>query len=175
MKKSVRYITYTAMGIALYVVLSMTMKIPLISHISLDLGYIAIALMCYHFGAISGMIVAGAGCVINSLITSGWFPPGWFVGNLMIGMICGLVYKNLRFELSSKRLYNIACALITVVVVFGGICGIKTVIECQMYSIPYAVKIPKNAIAALTDSIVMVLGLLLAQHKAFNGLGKKVE
>lgn len=50
-------ISITALGIALYVVLSMTVKIPLIAHISLDLGYIVFAFYCYHFGTVSGMIV----------------------------------------------------------------------------------------------------------------------
>ena len=94
MMTNTKKITFTAIGIALYVVLSMSMKIPLIAHISLDLGYIAFALYCYHFGAISGMIVGGVGCVLISLITTGWFPPGWFLGNLVIGLICGCLYKK---------------------------------------------------------------------------------
>lgn len=175
MKKTTRYITVTAMGIALYVVLSMTMKIPVISHISLDLGYVAIALMCYHYGAISGMIVAGAGCVLNSLISSGWFPPGWFVGNLVIGLVCGLVYTRLAKFNITRVYYNVLCILITVAMVFIGVGGIKTLIECHLYNIPIAVKLPKNAIAALMDSIVMSIGLLFAQHRAFNGLKKLVK
>ena len=94
MMTNTKKITFTAIGIALYVVLSMSMKIPLIAHISLDSGYIAFALYCYHFGAIPGMIVGGVGCVLISLITTGWFPPGWFLGNLVIGLICGCLYKK---------------------------------------------------------------------------------
>lgn len=149
-------ITFTAIGIALYVVLSMSMKIPLIAHISLDLGYVAFALYCYHFGAISGMIVGGVGCVLISLITTGWFPPGWFLGNLVIGLICGRLYKH------NATISNI---IITIIAVAIGILGIKTVIECKLYGIPYAVKIPKNAIAFITDAIVMSAGTLFAQNK----------
>ena len=149
-------ITFTAIGIALYVVLSMSMKIPLIAHISLDLGYIAFALYCYHFGAISGMIVGGVGCVLISLITTGWFPPGWFLGNLVIGVICGCLYRH------DATINNI---IITIIAVAIGILGIKTVIECKLYSIPYTVKIPKNAIAFITDAIVMSAGTLFARNK----------
>ena len=149
-------ITFTAIGIAMYVVLSMSMKIPLIAHISLDLGYIAFALYCYHFGAISGMIVGGAGCILISLITTGWFPPGWFLGNLVIGLICGCLYKH------DATINNI---IITIIAVAIGILGIKTVIECKLYGIPYAIKIPKNAIAFITDAAVMSAGTLFARNK----------
>ena len=87
MKKTTK-ITLTAVGVAMYVVLSMIAKIPVIAHISLDLGYIVLAVYCYHMGAVSGMIVGGAGCVLVSLLTTGWFPPGWFAGNLLIGLWC---------------------------------------------------------------------------------------
>lgn len=173
MKKSTLYITYTALGIALYVVLSMTMKIPVISHISLDLGYIAFALMCYHFGAIPGMIVGGAGCVLNSLISSGWFPPGWFVGNLVIGLVCGLIYKMARKNPTRGR--TVLAIITTFIAVFVGVGLIKTVIECHLYGIPFAVKLSKNSIAALMDSVVMSAGLLFARHPAFAKLNKKVE
>ena len=85
--KNTTKITLTAVGIAMYVVLSMIAKIPVIAHISLDLGYIVLAVYCYHMGAVSGMIVGGAGCVLVSLLTTGWFPPGWFAGNLLIQLV----------------------------------------------------------------------------------------
>lgn len=41
--KNTTKITLTAVGVAMYVVLSMIAKIPVIAHISLDLGYIVLA------------------------------------------------------------------------------------------------------------------------------------
>lgn len=140
--KTTKYITLIAMGIALYVALSMAVKIPLIAHISLDLGYIVLAVYCYHMGAFAGMVVGGIGCTLVSLITSGWFPPGWLIGNLIIGLMCGLTYLKKNSILST-----VVNAIITILAVAFGILGAKTVIECYLYTIPYSIKLPKNAIA----------------------------
>ena len=148
----IKKLTYTAIGISLYVTLSMVLKIPVIGHIGLDLGYIVLAIYCMRFGAISGAIVGAIGCAFVSLIMSGWFPPGWFVGNLVIGLICGKLYTK------GNMLFNIA---LTGIAVIFGILVIKTVIECYMFSIPFIVKIPKNAIAAIMDIFVMWIGLFV--------------
>ena len=152
-----RKVAYTGMGIALYVVLSMVAKIPVIAHISLDLGYIAFAIALYHMGALYGTIVGAAGCVIISLLTTGWFPPGWFVGNIAIGLICGLGFGRQRWKSAIVR-----DIIICVIAVAIGILGLKTIIECILYGIPLAVKIPKNAVAFVMDAIVMSAGVVLA-------------
>lgn len=157
--KNTTKITLTAVGIAMYVVLSMIAKIPVIAHISLDLGYIVLAVYCYHMGAVSGMIVGGAGCVLVSLLTTGWFPPGWFAGNLLIGLMCGVFYH--RRDGVVETMVNISITIAAVVI---GILGIKTVIECALYGIPYAVKLPKNGVACVMDAAVMIAGVLFAQH-----------
>ena len=143
----------TALGIALYAALSMTLKIPLISHIALDLGYIALAIYAYIFGPAIAAIVGALGCTIISLLTTGWFPPGWFLGNIVIGYVCGRWYKE------DKIVCN---CVISVAAVFIGILCIKTGVECAMFSIPLVVKLPKNAIAALVDAIVMCIGVYIA-------------
>lgn len=154
-----RKIALTALGIALYVCLSMTVKIPLIAHISLDFGYIVLAVYCYHFGPISGAIVGGCGCVLVSLITSGWFPPGWLIGNVLIGVICGLSYEH------DKPIKNMVISIFMVII---GIFWIKTVVECTMYNIPYEVKTVSNGVAAITDSIVMCIGVFIAPKIPIN-------
>jgi hypothetical protein len=39
---------------------------------------------------------------------------------------------------------------------------VKTFIECGLYSIPLLVKIPKSVTAFAIDTIVMIIGLLVA-------------
>lgn len=152
-----RKIAYTGMFIALYVVLSMSAKIPVVAHISLDLGYIAFAIALYHMGIISGTIVGAAGCAIISMLTTGWFPPGWFAGNIAIGLICGFGIS--RRETTGATFRNIIVCVIAVAI---GILGLKTIIECALYGIPFAVKLPKNAIAFAMDTLVMMFGMALA-------------
>lgn len=149
----------TALGVALYVCLSMAIKTPLVAHIGIDFGYIVLAVYCYHFGWLSGMAVGGIGCAIVSMITSGWFSPGWFLGNLLIGGVCGLVFAK------GKRLRNMAICIVMVTV---GVMLIKSVVECAMFSIPLGVKLLNNGIAAATDCIVMCVGVLIAEELPFN-------
>lgn len=158
-------ICLTALGIALYVALSLTIKIPLIAHISLDLGYIVLAVYCYHFGAISGAVVGGAGCVLISLLTSGWFPPGWMLGNILIGTICGFLYRK------GKLISNV---LISAGAVILGVWLVKTVVECNLYKIPYGVKFVSNGIASIADAIVMCIGVFVAT-KLSKVIEKKVK
>lgn len=153
MKKSIKWLTLVALGIALYFVLSLSIKIPLINHISLDLGYIVLAVYCYAMGWLPGMIIGGTGCVLISLLTSGWFPPGWFLANLLIGSGCGLFYKQ------DRPIYN---SFISVIFVFLGVMLIKSLVESYMFGIPLEAKLITNAIAASTDSLGMVIGVLIA-------------
>ena len=50
MDNKIKMIAYYGLGIALYVVLGMAMKVPLIGHIGLDLGYVAFGCYLYLFG-----------------------------------------------------------------------------------------------------------------------------
>ena len=154
-----RKVAFTGMGIALYVVLSMVAKIPVIAHISLDLGYIAFAVILYHIGVIPGTIVGAAGCVLVSLLTTGWFPPGWLVGNIVIGLMCGLLIQ--RDGTWQATIINV---FVCVVAVGIGILGLKTLIECHLYGIPLMVKLPKNAVAFAMDAVVMSAGMVFAQR-----------
>ena len=145
-------ITTLGIGIALYVALSAMIKIPLVGHIQTDMGYIAFGVFCVLFGWL-GAIVGVIGCLIESLIFSGWLPVGWMAGQLAIGVICGVAYK--------KTSNKVICSLITVVAVFIGIAIIKTGIECVLYSIPLNVKFVKNFTAFVADSIPMLIGMFL--------------
>lgn len=149
-----------ALGVALYVALSMVAKIPVIGHIGLDLGYIVLAVYCWMFGGVVGGVVGAVGCCFVSLLASGWFPPGWCVANLYIGLCCGWRYgpsNHIRGEKPRSAQY-----VYTVGTVMVGVGIIKTLIECQLYGIPLEVKAPKNIIAAVIDIITMCIGLYIA-------------
>ena len=146
-------IAYLGIGIALYVVLGMMVKIPLISHIQTDLGYIAFGVALYMLGPVA-CVVGIIGCLFESLLVTGWVPIGWMVGQLAIGIICGIAYKRIK-----SIPVNI---LITIAAVFLGVGVIKTGIECVLYDIPLLVKFPKNLIATIADIIPMIAGYFLA-------------
>ena len=141
---------------ASYCVLSMMMKVPFIGAISLDLGYIALTIGCAMFG-IWGAFIGAVGCGIESILLSPYgFSISWFTANLIIGLGCGFVFKH------TKSTWKRVIAIIIFVAL--GILGAKTVIECNLYGIPLEVKIVKNAVAFLVDTITMTVGLPIANR-----------
>lgn len=161
MDKKLKLICNLGMGIAIYTVLGMMVKIPLIGHIQTDLGYIAFGAYLYLFGA-PAAIVGIVGCLFESLLVSGWVPIGWMLGQLVIGLICGFMLKRVgRYKRKSIKVLAIV-ALVTASV-FLGIGFVKTIIECKLYSIPYEIKFAKNAVAATADVIPMLLGIYIGK------------
>lgn len=155
-KLTTNKLTAVAILTALYCVLSSMMKIPIIGAISLDLGYVALAIACLAFGT-WGAFVGAVGCGTESILFSPYgFSIGWFVANLIIGLGCGFVFTRTKNN----------WARIASVVFFVGIAmlGAKTLIECNLYGIPFEVKIVKSFAAFVVDSITMVIGLYIGER-----------
>lgn len=154
MRENTRKLCLTAIGVALYVALSMMVKIPLFTgHLALDLGYVVLAVYAYQMGAVSAAIVGGAGCCLVSMLSSGWFPPGWILGNIFIGLVVG-------FFAQGKS--PVPALIAAVPSTFIGIGIIKTAVECWLYAIPWEVKFAKNMVAFVADAIVLLFGCILA-------------
>lgn len=152
-----RYICTTAIGIAIYCVLSMSMRIPLgIGHIAVDLGYIVLAVYAYNVGGVSAAIVGGCSATIMSTLT-GWFSLEWILANVFVGFVCGRFYD--KSNTKKAMIWNVG---LTVVAVCIGMLVIKTSVSCFMWDIPVLVKLPKSIAAWVTDSIVMCVGIPLA-------------
>lgn len=159
MKISTKRIALVGVLTALYVVCSLTLKIPMgIGAIMLDLGYLVLTVATFTVGCWAG-VVGGLGALIESFLFSPYgISYGWIVMNVLIGVICGIFFRQAR--LKKMRQYLISTAIIIVAVLIG--ITAKTVIECQLYGIPYLVKIPKSAVAFVVDVIVMLIGLPIA-------------
>lgn len=158
-KAWIKQICYLGMGIALYVVLSFAIKIPLIGHIQSDFGYIAFGAYLVLFGII-GTIVGAVGCIIESLIFSGWFPPGWFVGQIFIGVFCGFIFKKAE-KMKNRKIKIAICIITAIIALFIGVGLIKTLIECYLFSIPFGVKFINNGVAFVADMPPMLLGVFV--------------
>ena len=149
-----KQLCYLAMLTALYVVLSAFLKITIIGNIQIDLGYIAFAVALSMFG-ISGTVVGVIGCCLESILFSAYgFSISWAVANLIIGIGCGIVFHKSHNYWTWNGAIILFCAL--------GLIGAKTIIECALYGIPLAVKIPKNVVAFGIDTLMMFIGVDLA-------------
>ena len=141
---------------ALYVVLSAFLKINIIGNIQIDLGYIVFAVALCEFG-IYGTFVGVIGCSVESILFSAYgFSISWMMANLTIGIAFGLLVKDKTSTLQKILITVLGCVL--------GLLVLKTIIECALFSIPIAVKIPKNAVATCLDFIVMVFGIIVHQN-----------
>lgn len=140
---------------ALYVVLSAFLKFTIIGNIQVDLGYIVFAVALCEFGTY-GAFVGVIGCSIESILFSAYgFSISWMVANLTIGIVFGLLVRGKDGLLYKILITALGCAV--------GLLVFKTAIECALYGIPVAVKIPKNAVAMCMDFAAMTFGIILYQ------------
>lgn len=159
MSGKVRNITLTGLGIALFVVFTLCLQVPVFENYYLCLGYIVMAVWLYSVGTISGTIVGTAGVILYCLLTGGLRGmPGWAAGNILIGIMVGSCFritKRMENRLPGFILAGIcilaACAL--------GILGVKSLTESFLYAQPMAVRIVKNSFAFTADAAVLLLSL----------------
>ena len=159
MAPSTKKICITAMGTALFVVLSLCLQVPVFENYYLCLGYVVMTLFCYYFGPISGMTVGGLGVVLYCLLTSGLRGmPGWAIGNLIIGLFVGLTCK-FTLRIKKQWIRHIIIGFSVVVSVAVAILGVKSLVEALLYAQPMLLRIAKNFYAFVADVIVMIISL----------------
>ena len=97
MSRSTRMLCLYAMGIALFVVLTMCLQVPVFENYYLCLGYAVVAVYCYSFGPLGGAVVGSLGVVIYCLLTNGLRGmPGWALANVIIGLGVGAAFRGTR-------------------------------------------------------------------------------
>lgn len=153
----------TAMGIALFVVLSLCLQVPVFENYYLCLGYVSMMVFCFYFGPLSGMLVGSLGVVLYCLLINGTRGmPGWAIGNLVIGCAVGLTCKwGLHIKNAWRRHAVFAGAIIVSTAV--GILGVKSVVEVMLYAQPMLLRISNNIYAFVADAAVMVLSLPICE------------
>ena len=161
MNKKLKKLTATAIGIALFVVLALCVQVPVFQNYYLCLGYVAMAVYCYSFGALSGTAVGALGVVLYCLLTSGLRGmPGWALGNVVIGLGLGLTFKatkGMKNKAVQYALWVGAVILFTAV----GILGVKSLIDSLIKSQPFLVRAGMNIYAFIADAAVLILSLPL--------------
>ena len=157
--KKTKMMAFTAIFAALYFVLSATLKIPIAGHMTLDLGYIALMVAAICLGPWSALFVGAVGVFLESaLISLRGVSLGWMMMNALVGYCCGWV---LHRDFVDKRRFVLVALPVVLLSVFAGM-TIKTLVDCLLYDLPLAAKIPVAVIGWLADSMVMlVLGLPL--------------
>ena len=160
-KKLTKTMTYTAIMIALYFVLSALFRIPVAGHISIDLGYIVLMVAAVCLGAVPAMLVGSLGALLESMVLAQrGISVGWVLMNAIIGYVCGLILSKSADK--SRRVFIFTAIIVVIVSVFLGVV-VKTLIDCAIYNLTIVVKIPTGIVAGLLDSFIMLaVGLPLS-------------
>jgi len=155
-------ICVTGLGIALFVTLSMCLRVPVFENYYLCLGYVVMAVYCYSYGAVKGTIVGVAGTILYCLLINGLRGmPGWAIGNIAIGIILGIWFKFTKSSSSViTKMFSVAVVVVSVAI---GILGFKSAVECVLYAQPMALRLANNIYAFVSDVVVLAVSLPLCK------------
>lgn len=159
MSDRTKWICYTGIGIALFVVFSLCLQVPVFENYYLCLGYLVMAVYCYSFGTISGTIVGTAGVILYCVLIGGLRGmPGWALGNVLIGLALGTAFKMSK-NLANRWIQILICAIAIVASCAAGILGVKSLTECILYAQPMLVRVAKNSYAFVADVVVLLVSI----------------
>ena len=159
MDRTTRWIALLAVGIALFVVLSLCLQVPVFENYYLCLGYVVMAVYLYCFGTAAGTIVGFLGVILYCVVISGLRGmPGWALGNIVIGVLLGLTFRATK-KMPSGVLRTLIQAAVIVLACALGILGVKSLTECLLYAQPFLVRAAKNVYAFVADAVVLIVSL----------------
>ena len=159
MNVKLKKLTVTAIGVALFVVLSLCLQVPVFQNYYLCLGYIAMAVYCYSFGTVSGTLVGFLGVVLYCVLTNGMRGmPGWALGNIVIGIMLGWTFAATR-KMRNRLLRYVIWIAAVIVSVALGILGVKSLVDSLIRFQPFLVRAGMNLYAFVADAIVLIAAL----------------
>ena len=163
MSKKIKNISITGIGIALFVVLSLCLQVPVFENYYLCLGYVVMAVYCYCVGTVSGTLVGVLGTVIYCIMIKGKRGmPGWALGNLIIGINLGIAFKVIK-KLGKPKLEFFILVVAIIATTAAGILFAKSVLECVLYSQPILVRMANNIYGFIADAFVLIVSLPLCR------------
>ena len=160
MKKStIKNIVVNAMGIALFVVLSLCLHVPVFQNYYLCLGYVAMTVFCYSISTMSGTLSGTIGVIIYCLIINGLRGmPGWAIGNLFLGILMGITFKLVK-KINKPIIETIISSIVIIAGTAIAMLVIKSSVECLLYTQPFAVRVATNIYAFVADAFVIIASL----------------
>lgn len=158
-KNLTKSISYMGLGIALYVVFAMCLRVPVFENYYLCLGYIVMAVYCYSFGPLHGTVVGTLGCVLYCILINGFRGmPGWTLGNLFIGIIVGITFSKTK-KMKNTILKYIVDSIVIVIACAIAMIIIKSGVESILYLEPMFLRIAKNIYAFVSDVFVLIISI----------------
>ena len=158
-KAALRKLTITAMGIALFVVMTLCLQVPVFENYYLCLGYVAMTFYCYAIGTASGTIVGTFGVILYCLLTGGTKGmPGWAAGNLVLGIILGITFWLVR-KIKKTVLEGLISTVVIIMATAFAMLVVKSYVEYLLYYEPFVLRVAKNIYAFVADAFVIIISL----------------
>ena len=159
MSAKTKKLALMAVGIALFVVLSLCLQVPVFENYYLCLGYVAMAVYCYSFGTLAGTVVGFFGVILYCVVISGLRGmPGWALGNIVIGAALGLCFKRTK-PMKNRTLASAVEIAVIAASVALGILVVKSETESLLYTQPFLVRVAKNSYAFAADVFTLIVSL----------------
>jgi len=152
-------IVINGIGVALFVALSMCLRVPVFENYYLCLGYFVMAIYCYCISPVSGTIVGVLGTILYCVLINGLRGmPGWAMGNIFIGAFLGFGFEFFKL-LKGKVIRYIIMTSCVIIGTFLGILLVKSSVEMMLYSQPFFLRITNNIYAFIADIFVLLLSI----------------
>lgn len=159
MSTNTKKLALMAVGIALFVVLSLCLQVPVFENYYLCLGYVAMAVYCYSFGTFAGTVVGFFGVILYCVVISGLRGmPGWALGNIVIGVALGLCFAATK-DMKNQIVRSVIHVAVIVASVALGILVVKSETEHLLYDQPFLIRAGKNVYAFVADVVVLIVSL----------------
>lgn len=154
-----RFVTNTALGIALFVVASLLLQVPFFQNYYLCLGYIVMAVYTYFFGSLCGCLIGAIGTLLYCLIISHMNGViGWMLGNVLIVMMLSAVFRMTE-KMRSQTVKVIIWAIVMILATLLGIVGVKSLTETLLFKVPIVTRMAKNVYAFVGDAVTLVISI----------------
>ena len=154
-----RDITFIAVGIALFVALSMCLRVPVFENYYLCLGYIVMTVYIWCFKWYEGAVIGFFGVILYCVVISGLRGmPGWALGNIVIGAALGLCFKRTK-PMKNRTLASAVEIAVIAASVALGILVVKSETESLLYTQPFLVRAAKNSYAFAADVFMLIVSL----------------
>lgn len=160
--KSLNKLCLSGIGVALFVALSMCLRVPVFENYYLCLGYIVMAVWLKSVGIYSGTIVGTLGTILYCTLIGGLRGmPGWAIGNIVIGLTLGVWFQLTKALKSVKKTFIVAILTMIIIVFVSAfsILGVKSVVEVTLYGQPFLVRAASNFNAFVADALVLIIAL----------------
>lgn len=148
--------------VALFVTLSLCLRVSVFENYYLCLGYIVMYIALHMFGVVEGTFVGVIGTLLYCILISGLRGmPGWIAGNVLIGIILGLWLGWIKRLVAMKYtvVVDLCTALIILLATAVGILLVKSVVEVLLYGELFLIRIGNNIYAFVADVVVLVLSI----------------